>query len=309
MTYSLRDNSSIDVIEHTGYCEKQDIGVLNMIWNTTNISFWLVDEPVHPAREPRNWPWKSLSKDDTLLVWHLAFFRQVDYVFDKTIEVDGLKLWRFKRLFLCVCVFSEDTLKNATNNPYNVRYYSFGYDGVLNLTARKHVPKQTVAFLSYPHFCEGDYYVDHVGQPTGMDVPDSDVDLTYLELEPQTGIVLKNWLAFQTNFQVFPLSRNVSYVNASDQVQSLVTNFSNLPNFLVPMGYEAVDAFAPSHVTKSLATSLNLIAQLKHASLFGGLTVAVASIAMAVWLMCRRYQKTVVEKCFVSIFFEKFQFS
>ncbi|ETO24060.1 hypothetical protein RFI_13099, partial [Reticulomyxa filosa] len=233
-TYALLDDASMNVVERTGYCDRYDLGVLEEIWNTTNITYWSPTEMVYPSRETRNWPWKYVSKNDTLLVWHLPFSRKSQLHFRPSL--------------------SNNTLKNATNYPHNAQYFSYGYDGILNFTVRKEIPEQTLAYLSFPHFYQGEYYVKHVGQVTGINPPDADTDATYFEIEPQTGTVIKNWLGFQTNFQLFPLMNNITYVNSSGYFEILVTNFTNLPTFIVPMGYQIINSYAPS----DLSVCLNL---------------------------------------------------
>ncbi|ETN99681.1 hypothetical protein RFI_37789, partial [Reticulomyxa filosa] len=101
--YGLLNQASINMVERTGYCDRYDLRVLEEIWNTTNISYWSSMEPVYPSRETRNWPWKYVSKNDTLLVWHLPFSRKVNYTFDQVVHSNGLELWRFRRF---VFIFS-----------------------------------------------------------------------------------------------------------------------------------------------------------------------------------------------------------
>ncbi|ETO24261.1 hypothetical protein RFI_12901, partial [Reticulomyxa filosa] len=310
--YGLLNQASINMVERTGYCDRYDLRVLEEIWNTTNISYWSSMEDVKV-----NYTFDEVVYSNGLEMWRFKCFVLLFYfiLFFIYIYVHMLCIMYFflfkyaiygflvnylpsptNCAFACIMCLrrwkvSDNTLKNATNYPYNAQYFAFGHDGLLNFSVRKEIPEQTMAYLSFPHFYQGEYYVKHVEEVVGLDAPNPDTDATYFDLEPQTGIVIRNWLAFQTNFQLFPLMENISYINSSNGLDIMVTNFSNLPNFLVPMGYQVINAYAPSDVTQSLATSLTLLRQLKDTSFYGGISFGVVLVALSVWLICRRYQK------------------
>jgi len=95
---------------------------------------------------------------------------------------------------------------------------------------------------------------------------------------------------------MFPLNNKIMYVDQNSQFTYLETNFSKLTTMLVPTGYQVINGYAPSDVTESLATSLNLISQIKDLSYYGGICLAVVLTAIAVWLMWRRYRAIAVKE-------------
>lgn len=89
---------------------------------------------------------------------------------------NGVPVYRFN--------LQEKDLLNATFNPENYDYYSFGPSGLLNATVASGVP----VFISLPHFYLGSS--DLVAAIEGIS-PDPDVHSLYLDIEPQSGLLAR----------------------------------------------------------------------------------------------------------------------
>ena len=84
-------------------------------------------------------------------------------------------------------------LENATLNPTNSQYYSFGHNGVENATKAANIP----LFISFPHFYGADKSL--VSAVKGLS-PHKESHLTYLDIEPQTGLLARASKKLQVNY-------------------------------------------------------------------------------------------------------------
>lgn len=86
-------------------------------------------------------------------------------------------------------------MENYTQNPVQAQYYQFGPEGLENLTAATGVP----AFVSKPHFLGCDPSL--VAAVKGVS-PRADIHDTYLDLEPQTGLLARAKKRLQANYYI-----------------------------------------------------------------------------------------------------------
>lgn len=84
-------------------------------------------------------------------------------------------------------------LENATLNPTNAQYYNFGHNGVENATKAANIP----LFISFPHFYGADKSL--VSAVKGLS-PHKESHLTYLDIEPQTGLLARASKKLQINY-------------------------------------------------------------------------------------------------------------
>lgn len=123
---------------------------------------------------------------------------------EKVSQVDwhGVTLHRYQ-------IQTKD-LQNATANPENEQYYDFGPSGLLNVSLASGIP----SFASKPHFLGGDSSL--VAGVEGL-APMRDVHETFIDIEPQTGVLASAHKRLQVNFQVsslsFPTTKNDTLQN------------------------------------------------------------------------------------------------
>lgn len=87
---------------------------------------------------------------------------------------------------------SKDLL-NSSVNPNNAQYYNFGPSGLENATKAANIP----LFISFPHFLSADNSL--ISAVKGLS-PDPKVHKTYLDIEPQTGLLARGAKKLQINY-------------------------------------------------------------------------------------------------------------
>lgn len=91
-------------------------------------------------------------------------------------------------------------LQNASTNPFEAQYYQFGPAGVENVSAVAGLP----SFVSLPHFLHGQSTL--IAGCKGIS-PKEEVHDTYVDIEPQTGLLVRARKRLQVNYYVasYPL--------------------------------------------------------------------------------------------------------
>jgi hypothetical protein len=112
-------------------------------------------------------------------------YRSAFLEFQETNSWFGIKTKRFG-------LQSKDML-NATQDPENAQYYAFGPQGLLNATKASNVP----VFISFPHFYLADPNL--VAAVEGLN-PQKEIHQTYLDVEPQTGLLVEARKRLQVNY-------------------------------------------------------------------------------------------------------------
>ena len=126
-------------------------------------------------------------------------------------------------------------LANSTANPAHAQFFSDGPSGLVNLTAATNAP----SFASYPHFFAG--AASLVSEVVGLS-PNSDTHITYMDIEPNTGLLARAHKALQSNFLLnaysFPTCNDLSLqlvqlcANASALLATL--NGKNITDIAIP---------------------------------------------------------------------------
>jgi len=118
----------------------------------------------------------------------------------------------------------EADFLNSSVIPSNSAYFSNGPSGLLNLTEAVNSP----AFVSYPHF----YYaepslseaVDGISSlPTSGD---GDAYMTYLDIEPNTGLLARAHKVLQNNFLITSTAFPTTVNDYSDSLSAVCANVS-----------------------------------------------------------------------------------
>ena len=122
-------------------------------------------------------------------------------------------------IFLRRYIIQDKDLLNATANPENAQYYNFGPSGMLNATMAAGIP----TFITRPHFLGGDPVL--IGAVEGLS-PMKEVHQTYLDIEPQTGLLAKAHkrlqLVYQINSLFLPTTKNDTVENVNAICENLL---------------------------------------------------------------------------------------
>lgn len=113
-------------------------------------------------------------------------------------------------------------LQNATMNPEAAYYYQFGPDGVENLTAATGV----TSFVSKPHFLDG---ADSLTAEVEGISPDPAVHETYLDVEPQTGLLARAMKRLQANYLMTDINLPTITQTTADQLAALCAGAGDGP--------------------------------------------------------------------------------
>lgn len=118
-------------------------------------------------------------------------------------------------------------LENATMNPIQAEYYQFGPKGLENVSKVAGLP----SFVSQPHFLECDDSL--IAAVQGMN-PDPLIHKTYLDVEPQTGLLCRARKRLQVNYVIESFDMPVMQQQAVNEFSNLCEkndNFTNCSTF------------------------------------------------------------------------------
>jgi len=108
-------------------------------------------------------------------------------------------------------------LENATMNPMQAQYYQFGPKGLENVSKVAGLP----SFVSQPHFLECDESL--IGAVTGLN-PNPLVHKTYLDIEPQTGLLCRAAKRLQVNYVIESFHMPVMEQQAVNEFEAACRN-------------------------------------------------------------------------------------
>eukprot|EP01104_Vermistella_antarctica_P017998 TRINITY_DN6538_c0_g1_i1.p1 TRINITY_DN6538_c0_g1~~TRINITY_DN6538_c0_g1_i1.p1 ORF type:complete len:578 (+),score=110.87 TRINITY_DN6538_c0_g1_i1:159-1892(+) len=97
-------------------------------------------------------------------------------------------------------IVNPDEFGNVTEVPAHYVYYANGPTGVQNLTAAS---QGAPIFISKPHFLDADPY--YLSMLEGISPPNATIHDTFLDVEPNTGLVMNAAKRLQMNVMVQPL--------------------------------------------------------------------------------------------------------
>jgi hypothetical protein len=111
----------------------------------------------------------------------------------------------------------QKDMENATVNPENAQYFSFGPAGLLNASQAAGIP----TFVSFPNFLHGD---DRLIEAVKGISPDGGKHTTYLLVEPQTGALLEAKKRLQVNYLLKSYSMPELYASAPQAASQMCAN-------------------------------------------------------------------------------------
>jgi len=139
---------------------------------------------------------RHVQSDEILSAFVSDVYREVGLVNTETVTYMGISLYRFKIL--------RSLMMNATSNKFNKDFYSFGYDGLFNISL---CSQGASVFISKPHFLDADPIVQT--EIEGVSPPSIDEHDTYLDVEPITGFVMRAFKRMQVNVHIRPVNGTI----------------------------------------------------------------------------------------------------
>lgn len=130
----------------------------------------------------------NLDKDKTLSIFTDDMFRSIIMEYEKEEEVDGMKTFKYRT--------PAYSMLNATNNPNNDGFYSYGPDGLCNLTAVVSAP----IMMSKASFIGGAPWLYNDSE--GLPAPDPATMDTNIWVEPSTGALVQARKILQVNVMI-----------------------------------------------------------------------------------------------------------
>eukprot|EP00042_Codosiga_hollandica_P036095 m.272727 g.272727 ORF g.272727 m.272727 type:complete len:550 (-) comp54804_c0_seq1:172-1821(-) len=139
----------------------------------------------------------GVTEDHVLSIFSDSLVRSATLVFAEDTSIYDIDLLRFQ--------LPSSVFANAEENPANCAFSMFGPSGVFNMTSRVGAP----IFASVPYFYQADpYYTSLVD---GLDNPDPETVLTFVDVEPWTGAVMYGHQRVQLNLRVEQFA-NISWL-------------------------------------------------------------------------------------------------
>jgi len=239
------------------------------------------------------------------------------------VDWNGVKVQQFQ-------IQEKDTY-NATLNPENAQYYSFGPTGILNCTKAANIP----VFISYPQFYLGQ---DSLVEAIKGISPNKDAHQSYLRMEPETGLLVEAKKRLQVNYLMedyyLPEANSSSIALAESacvNIEKAITtigidkNVDCSDTLLIPMitclaqpsnwtfetgsvyfpyGWVAEEFELPASDAADLKSSLYMVNDLSSEIRFWGLIIAGICFAIIVAMIGYFYIKTREEK----VLWEKYRY-
>ena len=162
-----RNSSSV----RTGVVNRKDIGEYVTYQGMSILPFWDGDEANEIKGTEGYFFGPNLSKDRPVYVFVDQLFRTGYFNFTSYQDLNGIELYRYS--------IPNFELASAKRNPANKVFYSFGPDGIANLTTV--VPLNAPVYVSKPHFLDSDIGLLH--NVTGL-VPNREKHDSYMDIEP-----------------------------------------------------------------------------------------------------------------------------
>jgi hypothetical protein len=154
---------------------------------------------------------------DNLAVFVSDIYRSAFLLYNRDEDWNGVTTRRFQ--------LQPKDLENATANPENAQYYAFGPSGMENTTEAAGIP----VFVSFPHFLHGDTRL--VAATQGLN-PNEDEHETFLDMEPQTGLLTQAHKRLQVNYQMKSKKYPQTLPDDISLLNSLCQNISDIVDIL-----------------------------------------------------------------------------
>jgi len=169
----------------------------------------------------------GVTETDKLWLFNDQLCRSIWLTYTEDVNIDGIKALKFtppQEVFsfsnpdnYCYCPDIRECAEKVDSNTWDLKNCERCVDGIISLEGCQGVP----VIMSTPHFLDGD---DRLWQAIDGLQPDRDLHVTYLNLEPLSGMPMQAHKRIQISLPV----------SASDHFDSLNNLLSNMPNYTQP---------------------------------------------------------------------------
>ncbi|XP_067896194.1 lysosome membrane protein 2-like [Heterodontus francisci] len=203
-----------------------------------------------------------IKKNESLYIFASDICRSFNMVFEKELEVQGIKAYRF--------VLPKEAL--ASDHPNNKGFCLSGnchLSGVLNISiCRQGAP----IFISFPHFYNADQkLVTDIG---GMK-PNMETHQTFLDIEPMTGVPVRVAKRMQLNIHL----ESINYIVQTGKIRTMI-----LP--IIYLNENALIDDKSATKLKAALHKMNIVTYIPYVILWIGILLFLTSLILAV-VACR----------------------
>ena len=198
----------LPTIVATGVGDLRSLNQYKMWENLTSLSKWGTPKARKLYGTDGHLFHPNISRGENLTAFIDQIYRSGYFSYVRDVEVYGVSCYQYG--------IPYEEMANATMNPQNAGFYSFGPSGLLNFSI--YAPFNLPIFVSKPHFLDTDPIVSR--NISGL-MPNRSKHDSYVNVEPLTGFVLGAAKKLQFNVQL----------NRSDTQRGM----KNLPNVLFPI--------------------------------------------------------------------------
>jgi len=168
----------------------------------------------------------NVNKEDKIWLFNDQLCRSIWLTFQKEVDIDGIKTYQYspdKEVFsmsnpdnYCYCPRVKDcAVEVPENDTWNMKGCDKCKDGILSLQGCQGAP----VVMSTPHFLDGD---PSLAEAIDGINPVRDAHVTYLNLEPMTGMPLQAHKRIQINVPLFQSKRFELLKNVIESLFPLV---------------------------------------------------------------------------------------
>eukprot|EP01084_Bolivina_argentea_P228142 385381_1 len=159
-------------------------------------NWWKEYELFQGKREPKQWPYDTITRNSMLYAYMMDKFRSVKFISNGTFNIQDLQVDKF--------IIDPKEYLSAENNTENEKYYQNNglYDGILNLTSTNGA--NLLQYSSKPYFLDSPYYISEINNKMGLRQPNRTIDDTYFAIDSKLGTVFRTQVTYQISFGIYP---------------------------------------------------------------------------------------------------------
>eukprot|EP01084_Bolivina_argentea_P039117 72302_1 len=284
-TKAYIDNSSNYVSEYTGQNNKNKMreliyfGEINETQKT--VPFWNGTIPITGCREPKQWPYKSLTSANAINnVWMMDKYRPVKLIKNGTMDISGVQVSKY-------IIDPKEYLAATGPKDANWKYYQLPYDGLIKLNLSDGILNITTSngrdvlqYNSKPYFLDAPWYRDNVNSKMGLPMPNRTLHDTYFAVDAELGTTFESQAGIQISLGI--------YKCASTSILNQCGDYKNIQSMIVPQFYVVVHGIPPPALLAQYKEILELLDVTTQYSLYLAPAVAFACFVLAFYLSFKR---------------------
>eukprot|EP00118_Oscarella_pearsei_P002662 m.11176 g.11176 ORF g.11176 m.11176 type:complete len:499 (+) comp23057_c0_seq1:265-1761(+) len=255
---------------HTGVGDLHKLGRYLEYQGMKKLPYW-EGEDANTIRGTEGFFFGPGNGKKSLYVFVDQLFRSGYFNFSSYENLHGIDLYRFR--------IPEFELASATKNPANKVFYSFGPDGICNLTTV--VPMNAPVYVSKPHFLGSDPGL--IANITGLS-PNSVLHDSYFDVEPLSGAVMRAYKRLQMNIKI--------------ERDEYLSDLKHIRSMYFPLFWAEETAVASENTTSTLKSKVFTPRAIAYGVVISGIAVSglmcLAGFSAAVVIRLKRKSNTLL---------------